>query len=29
MSTLNRSEEKLRLEDLQHYDQEDIGSYCR
>ncbi|XP_075224780.1 transcription factor cropped isoform X2 [Lycorma delicatula] len=28
MSTLSRSEEKLRLEDLQHYDQEDIGSYC-
>uniref|UniRef100_A0A1B6E9A6 BHLH domain-containing protein n=1 Tax=Clastoptera arizonana TaxID=38151 RepID=A0A1B6E9A6_9HEMI len=28
MSALNRSEEKIRLEDLQPYDQEDIGSYC-
>lgn len=28
MSTLGRSEEKIRLEDLQHYDQEDIGTYC-
>uniref|UniRef100_A0A1B6KRS9 BHLH domain-containing protein n=1 Tax=Graphocephala atropunctata TaxID=36148 RepID=A0A1B6KRS9_9HEMI len=27
MSTLSRSEEKVRLEDLQHYDQDDIG-YC-
>lgn len=28
MSTISRSEEKMRLEELQHYDQEDIGGYC-